>query len=136
MWRRIVIYGAVLAAGVLALEWLDYQRLARTRMGDIYVLLIAGGFLALGVFVGRRLFAASPLPFDGNPQAQAALGVSARELTVLEELAAGRSNKEIARRLGISPETVKTHVARLYERLGARRRVDAVNRARELGLVR
>ena len=62
--------------------------------------------------------------------------MSGRELTVLEELAAGRSNKEIARRLGISPETVKTHVARLYERLGARRRVDAVNRARELGLVR
>ena len=60
MWRRVVIYGAVLAAGVLALEWLDYQRLARARMGDIWLLLIAVGFLALGVFVGRRLFAASP----------------------------------------------------------------------------
>jgi DNA-binding CsgD family transcriptional regulator len=136
MWKRIVLYGVLLAAGTLALEWLDYQRLARTRMGDIYGLLIAAGFLALGVFVGRRLFAgAEPAPFDGNPRAQAALGVSARELTVLQELAAGRSNKEIARRLGISPETVKTHVARLYERLDARRRVDAVNRARALGLV-
>jgi DNA-binding CsgD family transcriptional regulator len=137
MWKRIVIYGALLAVGVLALEWLDYQRLARTQTGDLYVLLIAAGFLALGVFVGRRLFSGpAPLPFDGNPRAQAALGVTARELTVLQELAAGRSNKEIARRLGISPETVKTHVARLYERLEARRRVDAINRARELGLVR
>jgi DNA-binding CsgD family transcriptional regulator len=58
-----------------------------------------------------------------------------RELGVLKELAEGRSNKEIARRLGISPETVKTHLARLYERLGARRRTEAVLKARELGLI-
>lgn len=136
MWTRVAIYGVLLGAGTLALSWLDYQHLARSRMGDLYILLIAAGFLTLGVFAGRRLFAGPPQPFDGNPQARAALGVSARELKVLEELAAGRSNKEIARRLGISPETVKTHVARLYDRLDARKRIDAINRARALGLVR
>lgn len=135
MWKRVAIYGALLALGTLALQWLDYQRLARAWTADIYVGLIALGFLALGLWLGRRLFAPAPQPFDGNPQAQAALGISARERTVLEELAQGRSNKEIARRLGISPETVKTHLARLYERLGARRRTDAVHRARELGLL-
>ena len=135
MWKRVALYGALLALGTLALQWLDYQRLARAWTADIYVGLIAVGFLGLGLWLGRRLFAQPAMPFDGNPQARAALGISPRELTVLEALAQGLSNKEIARRLGISPETVKTHLARLYERLGARRRTDAVNRARELGLL-
>jgi DNA-binding NarL/FixJ family response regulator len=83
-----------------------------------------------------RLFgvAVPPTP-TGNPEAQAALGISPRELAVLRELAAGRSNKEIALALQVSPNTIKTHVARLFEKLDARRRTDAINRARELGIV-
>jgi len=136
MWKRAVIYGALLAAGTFALQWLDYQRLARAHSGDIYVFLIALAFLGLGIFVGVRAVGASkPAAFDGNPKAQAALGISARELEVLQEIAAGCSNKEIAARLNVSPNTVKTHVARLFEKLGAKRRTDAINRARELGIV-
>lgn len=137
MWKRTAVYGALLATATLVLQWLDYQRLARTRWEEVYAVAIALAFLALGVFVGARAFAGSRKPpaFDGNPQAQAALGISARELAVLREIVAGRSNKEIASRLHIAPSTVKTHVARLYEKLGAKRRTDAVNRARELGLV-
>jgi DNA-binding NarL/FixJ family response regulator len=126
----------MLAAGTVALQWLDYQRLARSHWEDIYVLLVAAAFLALGVFVGARLFGRyRALPDDGNPQALAALGISPRELEVLRELAAGLSNKEIARRLEVSPNTVKTHVTRLFEKLGARRRTEAIHRARELGIV-
>ena len=135
MWKRLVGYGALLAAGTLALQWLDYQRLARTHSGDIYVFLVAAAFLVLGIFVGVKVFGAPPVAFDGNPKAQAALGLSDRELEVLNELAAGRSNKEIAARLHVSPNTVKTHVARLFEKLGARRRTEAIRRARELGIV-
>ena len=136
MVRHILPYGALLAAGMLALQWLDYQRFARTHFADIAIFLIAGGFLALGVVLGVHVFARPvPAPFDGNPQVQATLGISARELAVLHELAAGRSNKEIAARLHVSPNTVKTHVARLFEKLGASRRTDAIARARELGLV-
>ncbi len=136
MWKRIVISGALLAAGVLALQWLDYQRLARAHFGDIYVFLIAAAFLGVGVYIGARVIhARKPEGFDGNPQAQAALGISARELTVLREIASGRSNKEIAAALNVSPNTVKTHVARLFEKLEAKRRTDAIARARELGLV-
>ena len=136
MWRPIAVYGAALAAGALALQWLGYDRLAWSRPGEIYIALIAAAFLALGIYLGRRLFAAPrPSTFDGNPQAVASLGISPRELVVLKELAAGRSNKEIARRLEVSPNTVKTHLARLYEKLGAERRTDAVNRARELGII-
>ena len=83
-----------------------------------------------------RVFAApAPNTFDGNPRARAALGLSERELEVLHELAAGRSNKEIAAQLHVSPNTVKTHVARLFEKLGAKRRTEAIRRARELGIV-
>jgi len=136
MWKRAAFYGAVLAAGTLALQWLDYQRLVRMHSGDVYIFLIAVAFLALGVVIGARIVnAPRPAAADGNPRAQATLGISPSELTVLKEIAAGRSNKEIAVRLKVSPNTVKTHVARLFEKLGAKRRTDAVNKARELGLV-
>jgi DNA-binding NarL/FixJ family response regulator len=135
-WKRVVAYGAALASGTLALQWLDYDELARSRPGEIYIALVAAAFLALGVFLGLRVFAApKPAAPDGNPKAVASLGISPRELVVLKELAAGRSNKDIARRLEVSPNTVKTHLAHLYEKLGAERRIDAVNRARELGII-
>jgi len=133
MWMRVVVYGALLAVGTVALQWLDYQRLARMHSGDIYLFLVAVAFLVLGIVLGVRVFAApAPAAFDGNPKAQAELGLSERELEVLHELAAGRSNKEIAARLQVSP----THVARLFEKLGARRRTEAILRARELGILR
>ncbi|MGA8277626.1 MAG: hypothetical protein WB784_05460 [Rhodanobacteraceae bacterium] len=90
MWKRVVGYGAMLAAGTLGLQWLDYERLARIHSGDIYLFLVAATFLVLGILLGVRVFAApAPVPFDGNPKAQAALGLSKRELDVLHELAAG-----------------------------------------------
>jgi DNA-binding NarL/FixJ family response regulator len=136
MWKQIVLYGALLAVGTFALQWLDYLHLARAHAGDIYVFLIAAIFLALGVYVGARVIRpAAPTAFDGNPQAQATLGISPRELTILQEIAAGHSNKEIAARLNVSPNTVKTHIANLFEKLQARRRTDAINKARELGIV-
>jgi DNA-binding NarL/FixJ family response regulator len=137
MWKRAAVYGALLAAGTLALQWLDYERLARVHSGETYVFLIALAFLALGIYIGARVLGGAPKPaaFDGNPKAQAALEISPRELEVLQKLAAGRSNKEIAAQLAVSPNTVKTHVARLFEKLGAKRRTDAINKARELGIV-
>jgi DNA-binding NarL/FixJ family response regulator len=137
MWKRAIYYGAFLAAGTLALQWLDYQRLARSHVGDIYIFLTAASFLALGIYIGARVIGTSKAEtFDGNPKALAALGISPRELTVLQEIAAGRSNKEIAAELNVAPNTVKTHVARLFEKLGAKRRTDAIAKARELGIVR
>lgn len=139
MWRRVALYGVALAAGTGLLQWLDYRRLARAQSETVYVVLVALAFLGLGVWAGLRLLGhrAPPAPpFDGNPEAQAALGISPREREVLEHLAAGLSNKEIAERLHVSPHTVKTHVARLFEKLGARRRTEAILKARELGLLR
>lgn len=135
--RSVVTYGAFLAAGAVALEWIGYQRFVRSHASDLYLFLVAAAFLALGLLVGVKVLAPRPRSgFDGNPRAVAALGISAREREVLELLAAGHANKEIAARLGVSPHTVKTHVARLLEKLGARRRTDAIARARELGILR
>jgi len=105
LWKQVALYGALLAAMALILQWLDYQRLARTRWDEVYAVAIAFAFLALGIFVGARAFAGArkPAAFDGNPQARATLGISARELAVLQEIVAGRSNKEIAARLHIAP---------------------------------
>ncbi len=121
----------------MALQWLEYQVWARAHASEIYIGLIAAAFLALGVWVGA---AAVPRPpagarFEPNLHAQASLGITEREYEVLGLLAAGRSNKEIAGRLKLSPNTVKTHVARLFEKLEAARRTEAIARARELGLI-
>ena len=137
IWKQATLYGLLLALGTVALQWLDYQRMARLHVGDIYDFLLAAGFLALGLWIGARVLArrGPPPAFDGNPKALAELGISPREVAVLQEIAAGHSNKQIAANLHVSPNTVKTHVARLYEKLGARRRTEALRKARELGLV-
>lgn len=136
--RSILLYGAILAVAAVALQWLELQFLARTYPLEIYVGLIAVGFLALGAWAGARLFRkAGPAGpgFVRNDQVIVTLGLSNRELEVLDRLAAGRSNKEIATELNVSPNTVKTHVSRLYEKLEASRRTEAILKARQLGIL-
>lgn len=134
MIRWALLYGIGIAGGGLALQALGYLGLVRAVSGPVHLALVAGLFLALGLALGIAAMRAPPLP-PGNPQARDALGISARELEILTELAAGHSNKEIARRLEISPNTVKTHVARLFAKLDAQRRTEAISRARSLGLL-
>jgi DNA-binding NarL/FixJ family response regulator len=137
MWRTVLIYGALLALGAVALQWLQYQMLVRTHPAEVYLALFALGCMGLGAWVTTRLRRRpAPAAAEIDPEAQLRLGISERELEVLEHLAAGRSNKEIAQRLEVSPNTVKTHVAKLFEKLGARRRTQAILRARELGVLR
>lgn len=131
----ILLYGGLLGSGAVLLDLLDWRHATRLHGEAVYLLLIAGGFLLLGLWAGARLFGPTPPPPAGNPAAQAALGISPRELEVLHALAAGNTNKEIARALGVSPNTIKTHVARLFAKLDARRRTDALTKARALGLL-
>lgn len=137
MVRTLVIYALVLAAAAFALEWLEYKYLTRAFSGEIYIVLIALAFAGLGVWAGRKLTEKqAPGPFARNDAALASLGITERECSVLELLAAGQSNKEIARSLGLSPNTVKTHLANLYEKLEVERRTQAVDKARQLGLTK
>jgi len=136
MWKTIGLYGLALAAAAFALEWLEYRYFLRTLPTEIYVAAIAVLFACVGAWTASRLVrGAQPSAFERNDKAARYLGISAREAEVLELLAEGLSNKQIARRLAVSPNTVKTHVARLYEKLGAERRTQAVQKARELSML-
>lgn len=137
MARVVVLYALALGLAATLLAWLEYRYLARAFSFEIYLLLVAGGAIVLGVWLGNRLtpHRAKPAPFERNAAAVRSLGLSPREVEILDRLAAGESNKEIARRLGISPNTVKTHVARVYEKLAVQRRVQAVEKARFLALI-
>ncbi len=136
MKRTVFLYALALGVASVLLAWLEYKYVTRVFAGEIYLLLGAAGFTALGAWAGWRLTRRAPdAGFERNDAALKSLGVSPREYETLELLAAGLSNKEIARKLGVSPNTVKTHLARLYEKLGAARRTDAIGKARELSLI-
>lgn len=137
MARTIILYALALAAGASLLQWLEYRFLARTLSTELYIALLAIGFIGLGVWAGRRL---TPAPaagegFTRNEAAIRELGLSPRECEILELLASGQSNKEMARTLAISPNTVKTHLARVYDKLDVERRVQAIEKARWLALI-
>ena len=74
-------------------------------------------------------------PFAPNTTQQQTLGITARELEILTLIARGFSNREIAAQLFVSENTVKTHCARAFDKLGAARRTQAVQRGKELGLL-
>jgi DNA-binding NarL/FixJ family response regulator len=136
MTRIVILYALGLAAGAFLLQWLQYTYLVRVFTTEIYIGLIALAFAGLGVWAGMRL-ARRPAPatFEKNTAALATLGITLREQEVLALLAAGKSNKEIAQKLGVSPNTVKTQIASLYQKLEVRRRTQAVQKARELALI-
>jgi len=136
MWRPILLYAVALALAATALEWLKYRYWAHAFSTEIYIFLIAAGFIALGLWAGRKL---TPRPagpvFERNHAAIRSLGLTARECEILEMLASGQSNKELARALGISPNTVKTHIARVFEKLDVQKRIEAIEKARWLALI-
>ena len=137
MIRSALIYGAGIAAAAFFLQWIEYQT-SILRIGtDLYVVLVALLFAALGAWAGYRLTSRGRSDsFEKNTRALESLGISSREYDVLMLLAAGHSNKEIADKLFVSPNTVKTHLANLYGKLDVSRRTQAVQKAKALRLIR
>ena len=136
MWRTVLLYGLGLAVAAVALEQLKFRYAASEISTDLYVGLLALGFTALGLWVGHRLTAKKlAAPFERNAAAIATLGLTPRECEILDLLASGQSNKELARTLGVSPNTVKTHLANLFAKLDVDRRVKAIEKARFLSLI-
>ena len=136
MRRTILLYALALAAGVFILQWLQYKFLVRAFPVEIYIALIAVAFAGLGAWAGLKLSRRpAQTGFEKNTAAISSLGLTPREQDVLTLLAAGKSNKEIAQKLGVSPNTVKTQVASLYQKLQVQRRTQAVQKARELAII-
>jgi len=142
MKRHVLIYGIVGGILIAVLQWTEYRFLAIEHSVEIYGALIAAVFAALGIWLGIRLTGARPhkatpaaAPFNPNEKKREDLGITRRELEVLELIAEGLSNREIAGKLFVSENTVKTHSSRVFDKLGARRRTQAVQLGKELGLL-
>ncbi|MEM7700649.1 MAG: LuxR C-terminal-related transcriptional regulator [Pseudomonadota bacterium] len=134
--RYALLYGLPLAALAVALQWAEYRYFALRMPGEIYIAFLATVFVTLGVWVGMRLTARpAPTVFEPNEKAARALGLTRREREILDHLAKGESNKEIARSLGVSPNTIKTQIASLYVKLEVNGRGKAVEAARSLSLI-
>lgn len=136
MARTLLYYSTALAAAAAALQWVEYRYLAHAFSFQIYLALVAVAFLALGAWAARQLTPRpAPAAFEINRAAIRSLGLTKRECEILERLASGQSNKELARALEISPNTVKTHLASLYAKLEVRNRIEAIEKARSLALI-
>ena len=134
--RTILIWALGLALGAFALKWLQAQYLARRFSFEIYVSIVGVVFAAGGVWAGWRLTRrAAPQPFAHNAAARASLGLTGQEMKVLERLAAGQSNKEIAQSLAISEATVKVHLAAIMRTLKVHNRTQVVLAAKQHNLL-
>ena len=132
----VILAGIALALAAFALEWLDYKNHIRSLPTQIYIFVLVAAFTVLGIWMGHALTKKPVLQTSEiNEKAIKALGLTPRELAVLRELSRGHANKVIARRLGISPNTVKTHIKNLFEKLDVTSRMQAVGVARELGIL-
>lgn len=134
--KTILIYSVAIALAAFSLQWLDYKYAVRSLSTEIYVVVIAVAFAALGVWIGIRLVSPdSGEPFRPNNQVIASLGLTPAEVKTLHLLAAGHSNAEIAHQSHVSVNTVKSHLSSAYSKLDATRRTQAVSKARLLRII-
>ncbi|MEZ5016799.1 MAG: LuxR C-terminal-related transcriptional regulator [Flavipsychrobacter sp.] len=148
MRKTIVIYGLALAALTFLLKAVEYKYLIHDMRMEVYIGIIAVLFTAVGIWVATKIIRRKTdtvikevvvtVPAQEYVQNDALiekLGISSREYDVLEQMSQGLSNQEIADKLFISLNTVKTHAANLYVKLDVKRRTQAVQKAKELHII-
>ena len=164
MKRHVLIFGLVGGLLIATLQYTEYRFVIIEHSVELYGALVAILFATFGIWLGLRItrrrvtiretiretvvvkevivpaeapapFVPSPVPFAPSTAHQQRLGITARELEILTLIARGFSNREIATQLFVSENTVKTHCSRAFDKLGAARRTQAVQRGKELGLL-
>jgi DNA-binding CsgD family transcriptional regulator len=147
MKRHILIYGLVGGLLIVLLKLIEYRFLVIEHSIEIYGGLVALLFAVLGIWLGLKLTRnketlvikeipiSTTVPFTVNQTRLRELGITPRELQILELIASGLSNREIAEKLFVTENTVKTHSSRLFDKLSARRRTQAVQLGKEFGLI-
>jgi two-component system, NarL family, response regulator LiaR len=155
MKRHVLIFGLVGGLLIATLQYSEYRFVVIEHSVEFYSALVAILFATFGIWLGLRITrrretiretvvvrevlvpaeAPVPQPFAPDPVRQQSLGITARELEILALIARGLSNREIANQLFVSENTIKTHCARTFDKLGAARRTQAVQRGKELGLL-
>ena len=139
MKRTIFMYGLAMAILIFLLKYLEYRLFVRDLSIEFYVGIVAVMFAILGVWVGMRLTRRKIVlvgpDFILNEETLQRLEISKREHEVLELMAQGLSNQEIADKLFVSLNTIKTHSSNLFLKLEVKRRTQAVQRGKELRLI-
>jgi two-component system, NarL family, response regulator LiaR len=147
--KHIILYAGALAFLLLFLKWLEYRYILVSYSFEIYVGAIALLFMILGIWLALKLaqpkiktvivekevFIKADSDFVFNESALNKLGISKRELEVLQLMSEGYSNIEIAEKLFVSLNTIKTHTSKLFEKLEAKRRTQAIEKAKRLNLI-
>lgn len=163
MRAHVLLYGLLGGVLIAALQYVEYRWLVRTHSVEIYGGLVAAIFAGVGIWLGRRLTRPAErvvvrevpvpvevrvpvevpvevpvpagAPFVRDERQVEALGLTPREVEVLALIAEGLSTREIAERAHVSENTVKTHSSRVFDKLGARRRTQAVQLAKQLRII-
>ena len=147
MRKHVLFYGLICGVLITALKLIEYRWLVVEHSIEIYGGLIAAVFAAVGIWLGlkltrrtetmvvREVEVPAPKHFVRDDAKIAELGITPREVEVLALMAEGWSNKEIADRIFVSENTVKTHSGRVFDKLGARRRTQAVQFGKKLRLI-
>lgn len=143
----MLLYGLLAGLLIAGLKLIEYRWLVVEHSVEIYGALVAAVFAGVGIWLGLRLtrrtetvvvrevVVEAPVNFVRDQGRFESLGLTPRELEILELIAAGLSNREIAERVHVSENTVKTHSRRVFDKLGARRRTQAVQLGKELRLI-
>jgi len=147
MVKQVVLYGAIGGVLIALLKVIEYKHFVHEYPSEIYGGLIAVIFTVLGIYFGLRWTRAKEIvvirevpvrmdgPFVMNAEKLKEVGLTAREHEILALIAQGLSNREIGEKLFISENTIKTHSSRLFEKMQVNRRVQAVQKAKDLGLI-
>src|SRR5687767_435308 len=146
MKKHILIYGLCGGLLIVALKLIEYRFLVVDHSVEIYGGLIAAVFAGVGIWLGLKLTKKKETvvvrevpvpsqPFKVNQTRLQEFGITRREHEILELIANGLSNREIAEKLFVSENTVKTHSSRLFDKLSAKRRTQAVQIGKEMGLI-
>ena len=147
MRRHILLYGILGGLLIAVLKTIEYRWLVVEHSVEIYGGLVAAVFASLGIWLGlkltrnketivvREVMVPAPTSFVLDEAKRESLGITPRELEILELIAVGLSTREIAEHVNVSENTVKTHSSRVFEKLGARRRTQAVQLGKELRLI-
>ena len=144
--RKVLLFGAAAGLLIAAMRFVDYRFLIVDHSVEIYGAIVAALFAAVGIWLGltltkekiveKRVEVAVPAgPFVFNQTKADELMLTPREIEVLGLMAEGLSNKEMAGRLFVSENTIKTHCSRVFDKLGASRRTQAVQTAKQAGLI-
>ena len=145
--RHVLLYGLLGGILIVGLKLIEYRWLLVRHSVEIYAALVAAVFAAVGIWLGRRItrpketvvvrevMVPAPAEFVRDEGRLESLGITPRELEILGLIAQGLSNREIAARIFVSENTVKTHSSRIFDKLGARRRTQAVQIGKELRII-